>query len=187
MDESKAIPAAELSRRCDPAIFSFATTAELTDGEAVAGQARAAAALEFGMAVAGEGYNVFVMGPAGSGKRTLVQETLAERAKHAPAPSDWVYVNNFASPHRPAAIEMPAGRGAGLRADMEHLVEELRSAIPAVFESEEYTNRVEQIDAEFNQRHERAIAEIGKDAASSTSRCCARPADSPSHRSRNAR
>jgi predicted ATP-dependent protease len=164
-DDSKALPVTALSRRCDPAAFRFATTAELAEGGTVAGQARAASALEFGMAVAGEGYNVFVMGPAGSGKRTLVQETLTARAKAAPAPSDWVYVNNFAAPHRPAAIELPAGRGAELRADMARLVEELRSAIPAVFESEEYTNRVEQIDAEFNQRHERAISEIGKDAA----------------------
>jgi predicted ATP-dependent protease len=164
-EHGKALPATALSRRCDPAAFRFRTTAELGDGGAVAGQARVAAALEFGMAVPGEGYNVFVMGPAGSGKRTLVQETLAARAKREPAPSDWVYVNNFGAPHRPTAIELPAGRGAELRADMGRLVEELRTAIPAVFESEEYTNRIEQIDAEFNQRHERAIAEIGKDAA----------------------
>jgi len=165
VDDIKALPVAALSRRCDPAVFRFANTAELEDGEAVAGQARATAALEFGMAVAGEGYNVFVMGPSGSGKRTLVQQTLAARAKQAPAPSDWVYVNNFAAPHRPMAIELPAGHGAELCAAMGRLVEELRTAIPAVFESEEYTNRVEQIDAEFSQRHERAIAEIGKDAA----------------------
>lgn len=159
------LPPAALAQRCDPAQFPFATTAELDGTCGILGQERAAEALAFGIGVAHEGYNVFVMGPAGSGKRTLVQETLAERARRAPAPSDWVYVSDFAAPHRPIAIELPAGRGAQLKRDMAHLVEELSAAIPAVFESEEYAHRVDHIDTEFTERHERELAELGRDAS----------------------
>lgn len=60
---------------------------------------------------------------------------------------------------------MPAGRGAALRDDMVLLMEELRSAIPAVFESDEYRSRAGQIEAEFSERHERAFEELGAEAA----------------------
>jgi lon-related putative ATP-dependent protease len=158
------LPPEALQRRCDPARLAFETTAELEPTEGIVGQERAAQALEFGIAIAREGYNVFVMGPAGSGKRTLVRSALAERAAKLGPPSDWVYVNNFAAAHRPIAIELPPGRGAALRGDMAHLVDELRTTIPAVFESDEYVHRLEQIDAGFGERHEKALNEIGADA-----------------------
>ena len=165
MKPSPALPAAKLAHRCDPAQFPFATTAELVDLAQVVGQDRAAAAVEFGIGIERHGYNLFVMGPAGSGKHTLVKQYLAERVRDAAKSSDWVYVNNFARPHQPIAIELPQGRGMTLREDMRHLVEELRSTIPAVFESEEYSAKVEQIDSEFNQRHERAFTDLGAEAA----------------------
>jgi hypothetical protein len=76
-----------LARRCNPATLGFETTAELGGPAGIVGQDRAAEALSFGIGVAHEGYNVFVMGPARSGKRTLVQSTLAERARGMAAPS----------------------------------------------------------------------------------------------------
>jgi lon-related putative ATP-dependent protease len=164
-DELRPLAIELLVRRCNPATLGFETTAELDGSTGIVGQDRATAALSFGIGVAHEGYNVFVMGPARSGKRTLVQGALAERARGAPMPSDWVYVNDFAAPHRPFAIELPAGRGAALKGDMEHLLDELRSAIPAVFESEEYAHRVEQIDTRFTEQHEREMGALGQDAS----------------------
>jgi predicted ATP-dependent protease len=154
---------AELTHRTDPAQFAFATTAELPDVQELVGQPRAARALEFGVAMDRDRYNLFVMGPPGSGRRSLVERVIAERAAGAARPPDWVYVNNFAEPHRPVAIELPPGQGVRLRADMRALVEELQATIPAVFESEEYTARVEAIDADFRERHERSFSELGAD------------------------
>ena len=156
---------AELTHRTDPAQFAFATTAELPDVQELVGQPRAARALEFGVAMDRDRYNLFVMGPPGSGRRSLVERVIAERAAGAARPPDWVYVNNFAEPHRPVAIELPPGQGVRLRADMRALVEELQATIPAVFESEEYTARVEAIDADFRERHERSFSELGAEAA----------------------
>ena len=154
-----------LAHRCDPASLEFETTAELDGPSGIVGQERAAQALAFGVGVAHEGYNVFVMGAAGSGRRTLVQGALGERARAAATPSDCVYVNNFAASHQPIAIELPPGRGVALKRDMEHLLAELRAVIPAVFESEEYAHRVEQIDTQFTERHEREVAALGQDAS----------------------
>jgi hypothetical protein len=160
-----ALPADKLAHRCDPSQFQFATTAELADLAKIVGQDRAAAAVEFGIGIERHGYNLFVMGPAGSGKHTLVKQYLAERVREAAKSSDWVYVNNFSRPHQPIAIELPPGRGMALREDMRHVVDELRSTIPAVFESDEYSAKVEQIDSEFNERHEHAFSELGAEAS----------------------
>jgi lon-related putative ATP-dependent protease len=154
-----------LTHRCDPAVFRFATTAELEPLDDVIGQERAARAVDFGVSIARDGYNLFVMGAPGSGKHTLVRRVIALRATRAERPSDWVYVNNFQQPHKPLAIPLPPGRGNGLRRDMETLIEELRGAIPAIFESEEYTAKVEAIDSEFTERHEHAFGALGAEAS----------------------
>ncbi|OGA15159.1 MAG: ATP-dependent protease [Betaproteobacteria bacterium RIFCSPLOWO2_02_FULL_63_19] len=165
MKSSTALPADKLAHRCDPAQFRFATTAELGELTQVVGQDRAAAAVEFGIGIERHGYNLFVMGPTGSGKHTLVKHYLAKRVREAAKTSDWAYVNNFSRPYQPIAIELPPGRGMVLKEDMRHVVEELRSTIPAVLESDEYSAKVEQIDSEFNERHERTFSELGAEAS----------------------
>jgi lon-related putative ATP-dependent protease len=154
----------QLTHRCDASQFSFATTDQLEDIATLPGQDRASEAIELAVGIGREGYNLFVMGPQGYGRHTLVRQRIAATAKRAQRPSDWVYVNNFLHPHQPIAIELPPGQGAALRADMARLVEELRSNIPAVFEGDEYRSKVDSIDAEFKERHERAFSGLGDDA-----------------------
>jgi hypothetical protein len=147
---------------------TFDSTADLTQLPGIVGQERAREAVEFGVALRSRGYNLFVLGPAGLGKRTLVQQMLRARAEQEPAPPDWCYVNNFKQPHRPRAVELPRGRGVQLRQDMEHFVEELRGSVPAMFESEEYRNRAEQIDTEISERQEKVV-DLGQESAATTS------------------
>jgi predicted ATP-dependent protease len=154
----------ELAHRCDARQFTFASTDELEDMAVIPGQERATEAIELAVGIERDGYNLFVMGPAGCGRHTLARQRIVARAERAPRPSDWVYVNNFAQPHRPIAIELPSGRGAGLSKDMQRLVEELRSNIPAVFEGDEYRSKVDSIDAEFKERHEKAFSALGDEA-----------------------
>jgi lon-related putative ATP-dependent protease len=145
--------------------MTFQTTAELDDLPGLLGQDRAREALEFGVEMRSRGYNLFVLGPAGLGKRTLVRQTLEARAQGEAPPADWCYVNNFKQPHRPRALELPRGAGMRLRRDMDQLVEELRASIPALFESEEYRSRAGQIEGEISERQEKAFTELGQEAA----------------------
>ena len=64
--------AEQLCRRCEPDQFLFETTEQLTDLDGVLGQTRAVGAMEFGVGIRGEGYNMFAMGPAGVGRHTVV-------------------------------------------------------------------------------------------------------------------
>ncbi len=155
----------QLARRCDPSSFSFETTDQLEDLQDIFGQARAVDAVRFGVAIQREGFNLFVLGPPGTGKHAFVRQFLQSRAAGEKRPSDWCYVHNFEQPHKPRALCLPPGRGEQFRSDMHQLVEELGSAIPAVFESDEYRARAEEIDSEFSERQEKAFGELGQEAA----------------------
>jgi predicted ATP-dependent protease len=154
----------QLYRACDPASLGFDTTASIAPMPLPFAQPRAARAIELAIGMQRAGYNVFVMGAPGAGKRALVTGLIEALPHPATAPPDWVYLNNFAAPHKPLAVSLPAGQGRLLAHDMAQLVEELQSAIPALFESDEYRSRAAQIESEFTERHERAFSELGEEA-----------------------
>ncbi|MEY4168303.1 MAG: hypothetical protein RIR52_2127 [Acidobacteriota bacterium] len=154
----------ELYRRCDPDQFNFDTTAELAEIGEMVGQERAVEAVLFGIGIRREGFNLFALGPSGTGKHTLVRGFIADQAAREATPSDWCYINNFTQATRPILIEMPPGRGRELQKDIDHLVEELRSVLPAAFETESFRTRRQSIDEEIAERHETAFRALGQEA-----------------------
>lgn len=150
-----------LRRACAVETLAFATTAELPDLDQVLGQPRAVEAIEFAIGVPQEGFNLFVLGPPGTGRHALVKARLEQAAAAAPTPEDWAYVHDFHAEHRPLALRLPPGRGAELRADMAELVDELKTALPTAFESEEHQSRFQAIEEEFKEREEKAFSELG--------------------------
>ncbi|MFH0934058.1 MAG: ATP-binding protein, partial [Pseudomonadota bacterium] len=159
------LQAHQLYRACDQSQFTFKTTADLEDLTGIIGQMRAMDALRFGTGIRHDGYNLFVLGPSGIGKNSMVRRFLEQKSGGENKPDDWCYVNNFAQPHKPQLLRLPSGRGAELRARMEQLVEYLRSAIPALFEGDEYRAKASAIQEEFGKRQEQAFNELGDEAA----------------------
>ncbi|MGE5246076.1 MAG: Lon protease family protein [Betaproteobacteria bacterium] len=157
--------ASQLRRRCDPAELPFTTTAELPDSPVVFGQERAVAAIQFGIGIRRHGYNIFALGPTGAGKHAIVRRFLEEQARSEPPARDWCYVHNFDQPHRPRAISLPKGAGAKFRSDVSLLVEELRTAISAALETEEYRQHHQEIHDEFSTRRDRALEDLRTRAA----------------------
>lgn len=121
-------------------------------------------ALDFGVHIRQPGFNVFVLGPPGSHRHEIVEQFLTRRAPAADDSSDWCYVNNFDDERKPLALKLPAGRGALLRRDMTRLVDELREAIPAAFESDYYRNSIAEIDQELEDRHRASLEQLQLDA-----------------------
>ncbi len=151
------IPADLLYRACDLTPFTFETTAELEELPGLVGQERAVEALRFGTAIRRYGYNLFVLGPEGVGKHEAVKHYLAGVAQRQKAPSDWAYVNNFTTPHKPVVLEMAAGSASALKASMARLIDDLKVTVPSVLESEEYQNRRQSIEEEYRERQEKAF------------------------------
>jgi lon-related putative ATP-dependent protease len=159
------VPADQLARRCDPAAFDFETTADLEPIDEMVGQDRAIEAVAFGIGIRQPGFNLFAMGPEGIGKYTLVRQVLLDRAPGEPVPDDWCYVHNFEDPRRPRAIRLAAGDGRRFRDRIAQLDRELRAAIPAAFESDEYRNRREALETALKDRRDAALAAFGERAA----------------------
>lgn len=164
MDAIAPLPPESLYKPCDFSTLSFDTTDDLAELAHLPGQDRAREAIEFGVGMVQRGYNLFVLGPPGGGKRTLVTSLLEGRTAAGPIPNDWCYVNNFKQPHRPRALELPAGRAVELRKDMMQLLEDLRAAIPAMFDSEEHRAQAEMIESGFREQQEEGLNELGKEA-----------------------
>ena len=162
---TRPLPAEQLRLRSDLSGLAFETTADLDEVGDILGQDRAYEAVRFGIGMRSDGHNVFVMGPSGTGKYTTVRRLVGESAAQEQTPSDWCYVNNFQVRHKPIAIELPAGKGHVLRRDMQQLVENLKTGIPAVFESDEYRNQHEMIEQEFKERREHLFEGVQKKAS----------------------
>ena len=141
MEKVKGLTANKLYRRCDPTQFDFETTDNLEPLTGIIGQPRAVEAMQFGINIEQEGYNIFALGPAGAGKRTHMRRLFEEKAANEPVADDWCYVNNFEQSHKPRALRLPPGQGISFKQDMKALVEELRTALSSAFESDEYVAR----------------------------------------------
>jgi hypothetical protein len=124
------------------------------------GQERAIKALELGVSIQRLGYNIFALGPSGTGKHGLVNKLVANRAAAEPPPDDWCYVNNFQQPYIPNALRLPPGAGKGLQSDMNHLIEELQNGLSSAFESEEYQTRKHVLETEFSERQQESLKTI---------------------------
>lgn len=166
MEKIKPLPPDRLCWRCNPEQFDFKTTADLDDLSEIIGQPRAVEAMQFGINIEQEGYNIFALGLAGTGKRTLMHRLFEEKGAHKPVPADWCYVNNFEQSHRPKALQLPAGKGIQFKKDMAGLVDELRTALSGAFESDEYHARRQEIEEEFKERQETIFEEIREKALS---------------------
>jgi lon-related putative ATP-dependent protease len=151
---------------CDPAIYSFATTAELPPLAGLVGQDRAVEALKFGLDIQSKGFNICVTGEPGTGRETAVLEYVGSVAATRPVPDDWCYVHNFREPQRPNALRLPPGRGRALCMAMDAMITEARERVPRTFQSEDFVNRRDEIlgavqrhrDALFSQLAARAQA-----------------------------
>ncbi|MFP4484851.1 MAG: AAA family ATPase, partial [Spirochaetaceae bacterium] len=129
--------------RIDPAEVPYSGTADAEASDNIIGQDRAIKALQFGLHVAGRGFNVYVAGPPGIGKRTSVKGFVEDLAAREPTPDDWCFVHNHQEPYEPRVIRLSPGQGREFRKDIEELRELIRRDIPGIFESDEYTRRRE--------------------------------------------
>ena len=162
----------QLRRRCDPAQFSFDCTDDLQPAEGFIGQERAIRAIEFGLAVDRPGYNIFVSGLTGTGRvsvvRSYLQSVVQKKGVAAlglPAASDWCYVYNVSDPDRPLVLQLPAGGGKRLRAQMDELVAGLRAELARTLGSDEYRASRKAVSDAGQARQRRIFAALEQQAA----------------------
>lgn len=158
------LTADQLYSHCEGSTLGFDTTAQLNDSVSTVGQDRLLKALSFGAGIRSKGFNVFVMAPEKSGHQQIVESFLQTRAAGEAVPLDCCYVYNFDKPVAPKLLQLPAGLGQRFARGLERLVDELRSAIPAVFETDEYRSRVSDLNQSLAERQAAAIMEVKEEA-----------------------
>jgi lon-related putative ATP-dependent protease len=149
----------------DPTKVECSTTEAMKPTEEIIGQDRAQKALRFGLEIPEKGFNIYVAGMPGTGRRSAVKKFLDELAKTKPKADDWIYVNNFANPYEPLAIRLSPGMSAQLKTDMAAFIEETRRALPRAFESDDYAAKRQEALGKLDKEREEVVNEVNERAA----------------------
>ncbi len=156
----------EAYRTCDPDSLGFTTTDEIEDLTRFLGQERALEAVDFGIGIGHRGFNLFVVGPQGTGRHSVIQAFIDKKAKEDPEPFDWCYVQNFRDTHKPYALRFPPRESRIFKKEMHDLIDMLQTTIPAIFEGEDYRARSNAINNVTNQKIEKLYKEVEQEAKS---------------------
>ena len=154
----------QLYRPADLSGLAFETTAEFAALPGLIGQPRAHEAISFGTEIGQRGFNIFAIGANGARIQQSVKTLLDGAAGKRPLPPDWVYVANFVEQHRPVALALPGGQAPAFQKAVHDLIEDLRVALPAVFESEDYQKRRSGIEQAIQAKNEEAFAALNEKA-----------------------
>lgn len=141
--------------------FQFKSTKDLPPLREIIGQDRAVRALEFGLSIRSPGYNIYVAGYPGTGRRHVITRFLAERTPGEASSPDWCYVHNFDQPDRPMALRLDSGHAPEFSADVDATIEELRHTIRKAFESDIYHEQKKEIAGKLREKQEEVQAELG--------------------------
>lgn len=160
----------DLRWTCDPGAFPFTCTDELEELQGFVGQERAFAAIEFGLRMDRPGYNLFVVGPSGTGRAAAVKaciEQILKEKKEAgllPQVLDWCYVFNFDNPDKPRVLRFPRGEGRTFARLLDGLLKNLREIIPKAFSSDEYKSQRQILMDEHQKKHRQILQELEREA-----------------------
>jgi len=150
--QSGSLPIETLRWRCDMEDLPFDSTNDVSPVTGVVGQDTAVEALRFGLETSAPGQNVFVRGPSGTGRLTLVRKLLKEiRPEHGKT-KDCCYVHNFSRPERPRLIIQPPGRGQAFRRRVDRLADFVRRNLVTVLSSESVSARRSALDRATEKR-----------------------------------
>ena len=139
----------DLKSTCNPNIFKFETTESLEPIASGIGQDRGIKALEFGLNVDINGYNLYIEGPSGVGKTMYTKHYLESISKKKKIPQDWCYVYNFDNPNEPIAIPLAAGQGKEFRDAMDRFIKDIKHDIKDTFNNEDFEKEKALIKQEY--------------------------------------
>jgi len=164
------VPTDKLRWECDPAVFDFDCTKDLAPLAEFVGQDRAIRAIEFGLSMNRDGYNIYVAGLTGTGKtsavKTYIKKLVEERQakEQVSPPEDWCYLYNFTDADRPQILNLPQGKGKMFRERIGNLLQRLKEELARAFSSEDYKAQRKSIAEESQAEQARILEELREEA-----------------------
>lgn len=158
------VPVEKLKRTCniENELHFCKTSKDVSILEGVIGQGRAVKSMDFGLSMNAPGYNIFVLGPQGTGKSTYTQAAVSKLADKSQVPNDWCYINNFSEWDKPLAISLPPGKGKEFQKDMDKLIVNLTVYIPKAFEGSNFQQQKDSLVQKVNEKMSSILREIEK-------------------------
>src|SRR5699024_8273429 len=142
--------------------FEFETTEEVPELTNVIGQERGMAVMRFGLQVKKQGYNLYVAGITGTGKTTFTNALMDEIAADDVELFDYCYVNNFTNSYKPKMLQLPAGIGKSLQADIDRRVENAMTDNPNAFNEENYQKKRAAIMREYKKKNNEVAGRVSE-------------------------
>lgn len=150
----------ELRYFCD--IKKIKTDTDMTNN--LIGQPRASEALEHGLQMKENGYNIYMCGEPGTGRTTFAHEYAKKIAQTEVPSSDLCYVFNFENPKSPRLLHLPVGMGRQLKKELNESINQLRIEIPKIFSEREYEQKKNSIVKTFKVKQDFIIKEMAEEA-----------------------
>jgi len=167
--EKYEVPVDRLRWECDPSMFRFQSTGELSRLGEFIGQERATKAVEFGLNMSKAGYNIYVAGVTGTGKASVVKAYIekliaeTEARGEAFALDDWCYLYNFKEPDRPQMVSFPGGKGGEFKGQITQLLARVRRELGRAFSSDEYKRQRQKTVEEVQSEQQKIIQEVANE------------------------
>ena len=158
------VNASSLRWICDPGLIPAKLSTELTPIDGLLGQERALDAVSFGLDIPSAGYNIFVHGDSGSGKHNAILSFVKQRAELEQRASDWLYVQNFETEHKPVALQLPAGEGRCFKASLDSALSAIAEGLPSLLEGDDTKARTKAIETEFREKNEAGFKNLSDQA-----------------------
>lgn len=148
----------------DQMLPNFNSTSDIEPLTGMIGQKRAVKAIDFGLKVDYDGYNIFVSGPSGTGKITYLKNAVNKIAQEKNNPDDWIYVHNFRADGEPLAINLPAGKGRVFVKEMDNLITEVQGEIKKAFSGDEYERQRTEVIKNLKSKQQSILQNIDQQA-----------------------
>ena len=143
-------------------MLKYNNTSEIEPLEDILGQKRAIDAMEIGLKIDNQAYNIYLSGESGTGKTTYVKKILKEYASKKSSQKDWCYVYNFEKNREPVIIGLEKGLGKVFKKDIEKLIETLLKELRDTFESEEIELAKNQVLEDYEKEKDVLLKKIKK-------------------------
>ncbi|MFQ3546843.1 MAG: ATP-binding protein [Termitinemataceae bacterium] len=132
----------------------------------IIGQSRAMQALMLGLGIQAKGYNIYIQGAPGTGRRTALLRALSNYTACSSNLQDFIYVSNFTIPAEPLLLTLPAGQGKLFKQQIHTLVETIKNLVRLHFESEAFKLRKGNLVSKMEREENSIISSFETESAS---------------------
>ena len=163
MKSFRPLPADKLCAALPPERIPYADSNGIpSNGKRHSPQQRALEALQLGLHIPSQGFNIYLAGDPDLGRSFLLRDVLAPRAKKAATPPDLIYVFNFDDQDGPVLISLPAGLGRKLKSALGKAFARIQKEVAQRLEGNSHTRRRTLLMGDLQTRREQLLKQMNR-------------------------